>query len=90
MFKYDNGDGITQRTVKKMKIRVMGTKAECEQAQAFYRQFGNGKNISYCSISGLYPNRGSVNQFRVYVEIICKDESNIYGDMLPQIKDGAK
>ncbi len=68
-----------------MKIRVMGTKAECEQAQSFYRAFGRGDNVIYCSVSGLYPNRGSVNQFRVYVEIACKDETNIFGDLLPEV-----
>ena len=66
-----------------MKIRVMGTKAECEQAQRFYETFGKGENVNYCSVSGLYPNRGSVNQYRVYVEIVCKDETNIYRDLLP-------
>ena len=65
-----------------MKIRVMGTKIECEQAQAFYRSFGQGENVSYCTVSGLYPNRGSVNQFRVYIEVVCKDENSIYGDLL--------
>lgn len=65
-----------------MKIRVMGTKVECEQAQRFYESFGRGENVNYCSVSRLYPNRGSINQYRVYVEIVCKDEINIFGDLL--------
>ncbi len=68
-----------------MKIRVMGTKAECEQAQRFYETFGRGGNVNYCSVSELYPNRGSINQYRVYVEIVCKDETNIFGDLLPKV-----
>lgn len=70
-----------------MKIRVMGTKAECEQAQCFYSAFGKGANVNYCTVSGLYPNRGSINQYRVYVEIVCKDENNIYSDYLPKAID---
>lgn len=65
-----------------MKIRVMGTKAECEQAQLFYGHFAQGENINYCTVSGLYPNRGSVNQYRVYIEIVCKDETTIFNDLL--------
>lgn len=68
-----------------MKIRVMGTKAECEQAQRFYETFGRGENVVCCSVSRLYPNRGSNNQYRVYVEITCKDETNIFGDLLPAV-----
>ncbi len=70
-----------------MKIRVMGTKAECEQAQRFYNVFGKGENVSYCTVSGLYPNRGSVNQYRVYIEIVCKDETTIFNDLLPKVVD---
>ncbi len=67
-----------------MKIRVMGTREECEQARRFYEHLGRGNNILHSTVSGLYPNRGSNNQFRVYVEIVCKSEQiNIYGDTLP-------
>ena len=73
-----------------MKIRVMGTREECEQAQCFYRQLAKGENIVSSSVSGLYPNRGSTNQYRVYVEIVCKSEKvDIYGDSLPVINGGA-
>ncbi len=38
----------------------------------------------YSTVSGLYPNRGTNNQFRVYVEIVCKSEKiDVYGDTLP-------
>lgn len=67
-----------------MKIRVMGTKAECEQAQRFYNVFGQSENVLSCSVSALYPNRGSVNQYRVYVDIVCMDDTNIYGNLLPK------
>lgn len=68
-----------------MKVRVMGTKAECEQAKRFYEAFGRGENVVYYSVSGLYPNRGSNNQYRVYVEIVCRDETNMFADLLPTV-----
>lgn len=72
-----------------MKIRVMGTREECEQAQRFYRILAKGENVISSSVSGLYPNRGSTNQYRVYVEIVCKSEKiDIYGESLPAINDG--
>lgn len=60
----------------------MGTKVECEQAQRFYGEYGQGDNVEYCTISGLYANRGSVNQYRVYIEVVCKDETTIFQNML--------
>lgn len=67
-----------------MKIRVMGTREECEQARRFYERLGRGNNILHSTVSGLYPNRGSNNQFRVYVEIVCKSEKiDLYSDTLP-------
>ncbi len=57
-----------------MKIRVTGTKQECEQAQQYYSKFGTNKEmVRSCSISILYPNRNSVNQYRVYIDIECND-----------------
>lgn len=70
-----------------MKIRVMGTREECEQAQHFYTQLSKGDNVISSSVSGLYPNRGSTNQYRVYVEILCKSEKmNIYCESLPEVQ----
>lgn len=71
-----------------MKIRVMGTREECEQARRFYSHLADGENTEFASVSGLYPNRGSTNQYRVYIEIVCKSEkSDIYGDALPAIRE---
>lgn len=52
-----------------MKIRITGTQDECILAQKYYNRFGLSEDISYCSVSNLYPNRNSINQFRVYVDI---------------------
>lgn len=49
-----------------MKVRLMGTKRECEIMQDFFRK--NLQNGSGYSVSGLYPNRGSTDMYRVYVE----------------------
>ena len=71
-----------------MKIRVMGTREECEQAQRFYTQLSKGDNVISSSVSGLYPNRGSTNQYRVYIEIVCRSEKmDIYGESLPKVMD---
>lgn len=67
-----------------MKIRVWGTREECEQAQCFYKQFSNNKNVKSCTVSSLYANRNSVNQYRVYVEIEYKDETAIFNNLLSQ------
>ena len=70
-----------------MKIRVMGTLEECEQAQRFYTMLARGENILSSSVSGLYPNRGSTNQYRVYIEIVCKSEKmDVYGESLPAVR----
>lgn len=52
-----------------MKIRVMGTKEECEQAQRYYLSLGNTDGVKSVSVSTLYSNRGSVNIYRVYIEV---------------------
>lgn len=52
-----------------MKIRVMGTKEECEQAQRYYLSLGNTDGVKSVSISELYPNRNSFNIFRVYIDV---------------------
>ncbi len=56
-----------------MKIRVMGTKAECELAQEYYREFvKNNACVKSYSISELYANRGDSNLYRVYIDIDYK------------------
>lgn len=58
-----------------MKIRVMGTSAECAAAQEYYREIGQDPDVKYCSVSKPYPNRGDVNQYRVYINIDYKDDT---------------
>ena len=42
-----------------MKIRVMGTEAECQAAREYYRGLEKESGVKSVSISGNYPNRGS-------------------------------
>lgn len=56
-----------------MKIRVMGTKAECELAQEYYKEFAtNNECVKDYYISKLYPYRGDSNLYRVYIDINYK------------------
>ena len=60
-----------------MKIRIMGTKEECLQAQEYYNKFSEDNElVKYCSVSTLYPNRNSKNQYRVYIDIVCDNYVN--------------
>lgn len=52
-----------------MKIRIMGTRSECEVAQGYYSALEKEVNVKRVTVSGLYPNRGSTMEFRVYVEV---------------------
>ena len=53
-----------------MKIRIMGTKAECELAKKYYQDLErNDENVRCMTISDLYPNRGSTTVFRLYVDV---------------------
>lgn len=65
-----------------MKIRVWGTENECKQAQRFYNMLTQDEDVRFCTVSRLYPNRGSVNQYRVYIEIEYKSDANAYGKLL--------
>lgn len=56
-----------------MKIRITGTLEECVQAQSFYNELGKDSAVKFCTVSRPYLNRGSTNQYRVYVEIEYKD-----------------
>ena len=53
-----------------MKIRIMGTKSECEKAAAAFREKEQEPNVAFCAVSKLYACRGSDKLFRLYVEII--------------------
>ncbi len=50
-----------------MKIRIMGTMAECEAARAFYASLE--PRLKSLTISRLYPNRGSNTIFRLYIDM---------------------
>ena len=52
-----------------MKIRIMGTESECQEAREYYRDLAKGSNVKSVSISENYANRGSNRIFRVYVEV---------------------
>lgn len=52
-----------------MKIRIMATKKECLQAKVYYEKMAQSGAVSYCSVSELYPNRGSLNIYRIYIDI---------------------
>ncbi len=49
-----------------MKIRIMGTKHECEVMQDFFRK--KLQNCKGYSVSRLYANRGSTDIYRLYIE----------------------
>ena len=50
-----------------MKIRIMGTKAECEAVAQFFAE--NLSDEHGYSVSRLYSNRGNTNLYRVYIEL---------------------
>lgn len=52
-----------------MKIRITGTKDECELAKSYYLELGKQENVKSVEVSRFYPNRDSVNQYRVYVTV---------------------
>lgn len=56
-----------------MKLRIMGTKQECEQAKKYYSALRTDININYVEISELYPNSGSSTLYRLYVEVSYRD-----------------
>ena len=60
-----------------MKIRVMGTEAECQAAREYYRGLEKESGVKSVSISGNYPNRGSNTIFRVYVDVEYYEAENV-------------
>ena len=56
-----------------MKIRIMGTKAECEAMAQFFAD--NLSEEAGYSISGLYPNKGNTNLYRIYVDVAVAPSS---------------
>lgn len=59
-----------------MKIRIMGTQAECEYAQRYYAELEKNSDIvKNLIVSKLYPNRGSNTIFRIYIDITYNFDS---------------
>ena len=52
-----------------MKIRVIGTKEECEVAKRYYNGLRENPQTKSVEISRLYPCRGSSELFRIYIEV---------------------
>lgn len=52
-----------------MKIRVTGTMSECQKAKDYYNSLRGQENVKSVSVSEFYPNRGSLELYRVYIEI---------------------
>lgn len=57
-----------------MKIRVTGTKEECEALQEYFLK--NLSSVTDYSVSRLYPNRNS-NLFRIYVDVTLHSDSSL-------------
>ncbi|MBQ8291890.1 MAG: hypothetical protein IJX88_05245 [Clostridia bacterium] len=57
-----------------MKLRVWGTKPECEAALSYYRQLEEDPNVMYVQVSKLYGDRGSSKLFRLYIEVMYHSE----------------
>lgn len=49
-----------------MKLRLMGTREECDELVAYFRTPPASEHIR--SISEFYPNRGTSKEGRVYIE----------------------
>jgi hypothetical protein len=54
-----------------MKIRLMGTEAECARL-AFLLRFGPPE-LKVLGVDGPYPNRGDATQVRAYLEVRLHD-----------------
>ncbi len=52
-----------------MKIRVTGTKKECQMASDYYNSLRGKETVKYICVSDFYPTRGSDELYRVYIEI---------------------
>ncbi len=52
-----------------MKLRVIGTKEECETAKRYYDSLRKDPRTKSVEISKRYPSRGSAELFRVYIEV---------------------
>ncbi len=64
-----------------MKIRVIGTKEECEVAKRYYNGLREHSQTKSVSVSKFYPCRGSAELFRVYIEVEYYDEPGAGGEV---------
>lgn len=55
-----------------MRIRISGTKEELELAKQYYLNLSSEDFVKSVTVSNFYPNRGSVNIFRLYIDIEYK------------------
>lgn len=72
-----------------MKIRVWGTMSECEAARSYYLALGEQMNVKSVEVSRPYPNRNSVNQYRVYITVEYYDDGEA-GDAMAGGSPGAR
>lgn len=66
-----------------MKIRVIGTKAECETAKRYYDSLRKHPQTKSVEVSKLYPSRYSRELFRIYIEIEYYDVPQEHGSTAP-------
>lgn len=52
-----------------MKIRVIGTLEELNVARDYYLDYARDPSVKCVTVSQYYPNRGSRNVYRLYVDI---------------------
>ncbi len=65
-----------------MKIRLMGTREECEQVEKTLNAYAekHDDTVKTLTISGWYDVRNSVNQYRVYIDIELYDKGESKGN----------
>ncbi len=73
-----------------MKIRVMGTKPECQKASDYYNSLRKQENVKCVSVSNFYPNRGSDEIFRVYIDIEYYETAEPAAGQNKRIKGAAR
>lgn len=72
-----------------MKIRVWGTIEECNAARDYYLALGKDENVKSVEVSRPYPNRDSVNVYRVYITVEYYNLGDDSGDQSDG-SDGAR
>ena len=65
-----------------MKIRIMGTREECEVAKKYYRGLEGTPEVKSVTVSDLYANRGSSTVFRVYIDVEYYSTAEPFGGQM--------